>query len=289
MSVYRGRFAPSPTGPLHLGSLLAALASYLQARSQQGTWLLRIEDVDTCRTVSGAADDILKTLEKFALYWDEEVLWQSHRLEAYQSALDQLEQNRWFYPCICTRKMLLGLDIYPGTCRTDNHSQTVQHTLRVMTTDKHINWQDIIQGCQNYRLAKDCGDFVIRRRDDLFAYQLTVVVDDAKQGISEVVRGTDLLDSTPKQIYLQQLLGLPTPRYCHIPILVDKQGNKLSKQSCAKPVNILNTSDTLYQLLALLNHDPPEELKGAEASQLIDWAIIHWQPEKIQPDVSLMI
>lgn len=289
MDVYRGRFAPSPTGPLHLGSLLAALASYLQAHSKQGEWLVRIEDLDTCRTISGAADSILKTLENFHLHWHGPVMWQSHRLDAYHTALEKLKQAQWTYPCICTRKLLEGEHIYPGTCRNSVDSTVLPHALRVKTNDKHITWMDGIQGSCNSQLAEDCGDFIVQRRDGLIAYQLAVVVDDAEQGVSEVVRGTDLLDSTPRQIHLQQLLGLSTPNYCHIPIIVDKRGQKLSKQSLAEPVDTLNTSQTLYQLLDLLNHCPPKELKGASASQLLDWAILHWQPEKLHQILTLSL
>ena len=198
MQVYRGRFAPSPTGSLHLGSLLAALASYLQAHSQHGEWLVRIEDLDTFRIVPGAADSIFRTLEKFHLHWHGSVVWQSHRLDAYHIALEKLKQDRWLYPCTCTRKLLVGQHTYPGTCKNSTYSPALAHALRVKTTDKHITWMDCIQGSCNIQLAEDCGDFIVQRRDSLIAYQLAVVVDDAEQGISEVVRGTDLLDSTPR-------------------------------------------------------------------------------------------
>ena len=235
-----GRFAPSPTGPLHFGSLVAALASWLDARAAGGRWLVRIEDLDRPRCVAGAADAILRALDRLGLHWDGEVLYQSRRLEHYRAALDKLAPHTYW--CGCTRREIAdsslglaadGAHIYPGTCRA---GAPRQRALRVRTTRQPIGFVDRVQGRCEQLLERDIGDFVLYRADGLFAYQLAVVVDDAAQGITDVVRGADLLDSTPRQIYLQQLLGLPTPRYLHVPVALDAAGEKLSKQTSGAPI-----------------------------------------------------
>ncbi len=237
-SRYRGRFAPSPTGPLHFGSLVAAVGSFLHARAQGGEWRVRIEDLDPPREVSGAADDILRTLDSFGLHWDGEVMYQSRRCETYEAALAQLKDAGVLYPCACTRREIAdssvsGLEgpVYPGTCRAGLAPGRVARAWRVRTDNRAIEFEDGLQGVIRSALEDDIGDFVVQRADGFFAYQLAVVVDDAAQGISEIVRGADLLDSTPRQIHLQRLLGLPTPGYLHLPIVLNANGEKLSKQT----------------------------------------------------------
>lgn len=214
--MYRGRFAPSPTGPLHFGSLVTAVASYLHARCSGGRWLVRIEDLDMPRCVPGVDEDILRTLTHFGFVWDEPVVYQSTRQVAYQAALDELERGGWIYPCTCSRKEV-GSGPYPGTCRGRKGTPEVPHAIRVRVDDP----------------AVEGGDFVVRRSDGFIAYQLAVVVDDFAQGITDVVRGADLLDSTPRQMYLQRLLGYASPNYLHVPVVVNAAGEKLSKQTMA--------------------------------------------------------
>lgn len=285
---YRGRFAPSPTGPLHFGSLLAALASYLDARAHHGTWLVRMEDLDRPRTVPGAADDILRTLEAFGLHWDETVLYQSRRDAAYREALQQLIDHQLAYPCGCTRKQLqteseTGPEgpIYPGTCRTGLPEGRTARTWRVRISEAPIHFIDTIQGEQQQSLADICGDFIVRRADRLFAYQLAVVVDDAEQRITDVIRGADLLLSTGRQCYLQQQLGLVSPRYGHLPVAVNRQGDKLSKQTHAPPLT--GETPTAYLLAALecLGQALPESGQDARVEELLTFAVHHWSRERV--------
>jgi glutamyl-Q tRNA(Asp) synthetase len=237
---YIGRFAPSPTGPLHAGSLVAALASYLDARAHNGTWLIRIEDIDEARTVPGAAEAILETLRAFGMESDGEVVWQSRRKALYQGAFDRLDAHA--YPCGCNRREIAdsriglaadGAALYPGVCRDGLPQGRTARSLRVRVPEPGadlIVFTDRLSGEERQQLASESGDFVLRRADGYWAYQLAVVVDDALQGITDVVRGADLLDSTPRQVYLQHLLGYPTPRYLHVPVVRNAAGEKLSKQ-----------------------------------------------------------
>lgn len=252
---YRGRFAPSPTGPLHAGSLLAALASWLDARAHDGTWLVRIEDIDPPREVAGATADILATLDAFGLASDETVLRQSTRSDAYAHALQRLRDAGAAYGCACSRSeaveaaRVAGLPpgVYAGTCRDGTHGR-VPRSIRLRVPDAPddaVAFTDRARGRYAQCLAHDVGDFVLQRADGLWAYQLAVVVDDAAQGITDVVRGADLLDNTPRQIWLQRCLGLPTPRYLHLPIVTNARGEKLSKQTGAPP---LDRSDVLGEL-----------------------------------------
>jgi glutamyl-Q tRNA(Asp) synthetase len=259
---YRGRFAPSPTGPLHFGSLVSALASWLDARAHRGAWLVRVEDIDGPRTVPGAAQDILATLERFGMRADEPPVWQSTRIERYSQALEQLKADGFVYPCGCTRKEIADSLLhaharnttlaYPGTCRNGLHGKPARAwRLRVPDGDAAvITFEDRWQGKQTQNLATEVGDFVLRRADDQWAYQLAVVVDDADAGITHIVRGADLMDSTARQIYLQQCLGVPTPRYLHVPVVTNEHGEKLSKQNgataldCDKPLEALNAAAT---------------------------------------------
>jgi len=285
---YRGRFAPSPTGPLHFGSLVAAVASYLDAKSNHGDWLVRIEDLDKQRQVPGAADQILYTLEQLGMKWDGEVIFQSQRLDFYQAALDMLMKKNLIYPCICSRKeiadsSIVGLNgsIYPGTCRKKTINTSSNHALRIRTDNNLIAFCDKLKGAYTQRLQRDIGDFVVRRADGMYAYQLAVVVDDADQGITHVVRGMDLLDSTPRQIYLQQLLGYITPTYMHLPVVTNQQGEKLSKQTGAKPINLSNALKQLLCALQFLGQEPPPEMVKADMSYFWQWACKHWRADKI--------
>lgn len=286
--VARGRFAPSPTGPLHAGSLVAALGSYLEARRRDGQWLVRIEDVDTLRTVPGAADAILRALECCALFWDGPVLYQSQRIERYRGVLESLEAAGLAYPCTCTRRELAhrprardGGSIYPGTCRGGVRHPDRPRAMRLRVTDIPVGFQDTLQGLYRQHLTSEVGDFVIRRADGLFAYQLAVVVDDADQGITQVVRGSDLLDSTPRQIYLQRLLGLPTPHYTHLPVALDTRGEKLSKQTHAPPLDEHHPSPALVAVLRFLGQRPPLELEREPPALVLDWALAHWRLEQV--------
>lgn len=241
--LYRGRFAPTPSGPLHFGSLVAALGSYLEALAAGGEWLVRIEDVDPPRVMTGASDDILRTLEAFGFEWDGPVIYQSRRGPDYRHALERLMQQEQVYPCTCSRKKIAetarrGVDglVYPGTCRA-RQPDTLRAALRLRVPEGRIVFEDALQGHIACEVARECGDFVLRRADGVWSYQLAVVVDDAAEGITHVVRGADLLASTPRQMLLQRLLGLPTPAYLHLPVVLDTHGDKLSKQTLAEPVD----------------------------------------------------
>jgi len=275
---YKGRFAPSPTGPVHFGTLIAAVGSYLQAKTNHGEWLIRIEDVDVTRKVDGADTDILHTLEAFGFEWHGEIIYQSSQTEYYQQALDQLLSRFLVFPCLCTRKQLAETNssIYPGTCRNRLLPETKQHALRLRTKNKTICFDDAVMGKQSQNLEKQCGEFIIKRRDGLFAYQLAVVVDDALQNISEIVRGTDLLDSTPRQIYLQQLLGYTTPTYYHLPLAVDADGKKISKSDGATKVDVKNREKLICNVLDFLGQQPPADLSNSNINDIWSWAEEHW-------------
>lgn len=294
---YRGRFAPSPTGPLHFGSLIAALGSYLCARQCGGAWLLRVEDIDPPREVAGAADAILRALERHGLDWDGPVLYQSRRSDAYDAALEHLRNAGWLYECSCTRSEIAATGrrgpfgiIYPGTCRdATQRRRRRQHSLRVRTHERPIRFEDLLQGPQEQQLQNTSGDFVVRRADGLYAYQLAVVVDDGEQGISDVVRGADLLDSTPRQIHLQQLLGLPTPRYLHLPVAANARGEKLSKQTRAAPLDEHTPGDNLWRALEFLGQAPPAELRRALPRETLAWARREWNVGRVSHCGSIRI
>jgi glutamyl-Q tRNA(Asp) synthetase len=262
---YRGRFAPSPTGPLHFGSLVAAVASWVDARAARGEWLVRIEDVDSARTVPGAADQILRALEGFGLAWDGEVEWQSRRTALYEGALERLRAAGHVYRCRCTRREiadsgLIGLEgaIYPGTCRHLALPPGPGLADRMIASQRPVTFLDRAMGTVSQDVAKDIGDFVVKRRDGLHAYQLAVVVDDADQRVTDVVRGADLLWSTPRQILLQRALGHPQPRYLHFPVVTDAAGDKLSKQTGAEAVDPSRAVEGLRAALAFLGRAVPE-------------------------------
>jgi glutamyl-Q tRNA(Asp) synthetase len=282
---YRGRFAPSPTGALHFGSLVAALASWLDARAAGGRWLVRIEDVDTPRTVPGAADEILRTLEALGLQWDEEVAWQSRRTACYDAALDALRARGGLYRCRCSRREiadsgLRGIEgaVYPGTCRHLGLDAREPAAERIVAPAAAITFEDRVQGRVSQDIARDIGDFVLRRRDGLHAYQLAVVVDDADQQITEVVRGADLLASTPRQIHLQRCLGLATPGYLHVPVAVNAQGEKLSKQTLAAPVQARDAASQLRAALAFLGQ---ADVASGDPGEILDEARRTWDPAGI--------
>lgn len=279
-SRYRGRFAPSPTGPLHFGSLTAAVGSYLQARSSGGAWLVRMEDLDTPRNAPGAADGILKDLERFGLRWDEAVVYQRRRLDVYADALDQLRRARLAYDCGCSRRDLED-GVYPGTCRNGVPEGREARSVRVLTHDEPVSLDDQVQGRFAQSLESAFGDFVALRADGIFAYHLAVTVDDALQSISEIVRGADLLDSTPRQIHLQRCLGLPTPAYAHLPVAVDAEGQKLSKQTFARPVGDRDPGDVLFDVLEFLGQRPIPELRGAAPDEILPRAVSDWRLDAV--------
>jgi glutamyl-Q tRNA(Asp) synthetase len=282
--MYRGRFAPSPSGPLHFGSLVAAVASYLEARARNGTWLVRMEDLDTPRVVRGAADDILRTLEACGMEWDGPIVYQSTRTEAYHRALHELRRRGALYACACSRREIAdsavaGIEgyVYPGTCRDGAPPGRRARSWRVRTSGAHIAFDDAIQSQLEQNIETQIGDFVLYRADGIYAYQLAVVVDDAEQGITDVVRGADLIESTPRQILLQNLLRLSSPRYAHLPVAVNAGGEKLSKQTHAAPIDRRDPSGALHAVLDFLGQGPPERISRASVRELWGWAIPNWR------------
>ncbi|QWF69942.1 tRNA glutamyl-Q(34) synthetase GluQRS [Methylomonas paludis] len=286
---YTGRFAPSPTGPLHLGSLYTALASYLDARYHHGRWLLRIDDLDTPRNQPGASARIMESLLAFGLQWDGEIAYQSQHLAAYQQALNSLQYQDKLYACTCSRKDLESYPgVYPGFCRTKQLPINTHYALRIKSSPQSLGFVDYLQGQIRDKLDSDHGDFIIRRKDGIIAYQLAVVIDDELQQVTHVVRGYDLLDSTVKQIFLQHQLGYATPQYRHVPVLVDRHGQKLSKQTLAQPVEHKSPGRVLWRLLGLLNQAPPANLQGADVDQILAWAVAHWQPLRLKTISSVL-
>ncbi|MBS1208712.1 MAG: tRNA glutamyl-Q(34) synthetase GluQRS [Proteobacteria bacterium] len=282
---YVGRFAPSPTGPLHIGSLIAALASCLEAHHQSGQWLIRMEDVDAPRTVAGAADTILRQLDDYGFTWEGPVLWQSRRLDAYRAALDQLREAGFAYPCACSRREIAdsallapdGAHRYPGTCRNGLPAGRKARAWRVKADTSTLAWQDALQGPQHEDIVETVGDFVLLRADGQFAYQLAVVVDDAAQGVTHIVRGADLLDSTARQIHLQRLLGYPQPAYAHLPVATSTTGEKLSKQTLAAPLDAQSPVKDLLRALTFLGQQPPAELASESVTGVWQWARSNWR------------
>jgi len=288
---YRGRFAPSPSGPLHFGSLVAAVGSFLEARARGGEWLLRIEDLDLPRCRPGAADGILRTLERLGLSWDGPVLFQSTRTEAYIEAFERLRGARSLRPCRCSRAQLAALPLnrsrapgeelmHPPDCVASGHRAETTPAWRFRAPDLEVDFLDRVQGRQVQNAARTGGDFLVRRRDGTFAYQLAVVVDDADQGITDVVRAADLLDSTARQILLQQSLHAPRPTYMHLPLAVDASGVKLSKSGDAPAVLHPAPAAPVVAALEFLRQDPPADLGRAPLDEVWAWAIEHWQPSR---------
>jgi len=286
LTLLTGRFAPSPSGPLHFGSLVAALASYCEAKSRQGRWLLRIEDVDTPRVVTGASEQILRDLETFGFEWDAAVSYQSHRFEQYQHYLDKLLDQGDCYACECSRRSLrqhgvrsgpLG-PIYPGLCRTKQLA-IANHSLRLNTANAQtIGFVDQVYGEHTLNLPESVGDFVLKRVDNIFAYHLAVVVDDELQGINQVVRGADLLENTCLHIYLQQRLSFSTPEYMHIPLVNNAQGIKLSKQTGASALDYLQASGLLVAALRHLGQAVQRDIEQNKPREILQWAVVNWNP-----------
>ena len=271
MVAYRGRFAPSPTGPLHFGSLITAIASYCEAKSQQGEWIVRIEDTDLPRIYPGSKDHILKCLDAFALQSDHEIIFQKDRLDLYQSILEQLHQQGWVYACQCTRKMLGSNHIYQGTCQQLN-LPFEQQAIRLKVSDELICFDDLLQGQHCSNLKDDLGDFVLKRRDGIINYQLAVVVDDHLQGINHVVRGSDLLDNTERQIWLGRVLNYPEMTYMHLPLAMNDRGDKLSKQNHAQALDLEQAPELLLAALKALGQysvdiDTPERMLAQAVHQ----------------------
>jgi glutamyl-Q tRNA(Asp) synthetase len=278
-SPYLGRFAPTPSGHLHFGSLVTALASYLDARHQRGHWLVRMEDLDGPRNKPGAAEHILQTLKAHGLIWDGEVLIQSQQIERYQQRIQNWISQGLAYYCDCSRTDLSAYGgVYPGFCRERGLPWARDHAVRLRVTDDPIAFTDRLQGKISQRLESEVGDFVIRRRDGVVAYQLAVVMDDIDQGVTQIVRGADLLDSTPRQLWLYQLLKARAPEYLHIPLLMARRGHKLSKRLDSAPIEAAQASVSLYSALVALQQQPPAHLQGGPISEIIAWAIEHWQP-----------
>lgn len=288
MERYRGRFAPSPTGPLHFGSLVAAVGSYLEARVRGGEWLVRVEDPDPPRVVPGAADEILRALEACRMPWDGTIVRQSERAEAYHNALHRLRGRGVVYPCACSRREIadsatVGIEgyVYSGACRGGMPPGKRARAQRVNTGGAAIAFDDAVQGRIEHDLERDIGDFVVYRADRVYAYQLAVVIDDAEQDITDVVRGADLLASTPRQIHLQRLLDIATPRYVHLPVAINEAGEKLSKQTLAAPLDPAQPVPALFAAMAFLGQGPPPELRHASLTAFWDWALKNWDLARV--------
>lgn len=288
-----GRFAPSPTGSLHFGSLITAVGSYCLARRDGGLWLLRIEDLDTPRVVPGAADDIMHTLERLGLHWDGEVQWQSRRTACYEAALVKLRQKGLVFDCACSRREILASaphpgeegPLYPGTCRDGVPRGRRPRSLRIRVPERQVCFADGVFGAVEQHLASAVGDFVLRRADGLFAYQLAVVVDDAEAGVTQVVRGADLLSSTARQIFLHLSLENPLPDYVHLPLALAADGEKLSKRH--GEVRIVGEEDgaLLWRVLEFLGQKPPASLQRAPACEVLSWGVAHFDIRRV-PAVS---
>jgi glutamyl-Q tRNA(Asp) synthetase len=283
---YVGRFAPSPTGPLHFGSLLAAVASYGQALISKGRWLIRIEDIDPPREQPGADELIINMLDAFGFEWDGQITYQSTFTPRHEALVARLVSDGLAYPCSCSRRTLADVPrgplgaIYPGTCR--NGCVSGDTAIRVLVDDAAIEFEDLLQGHVQQRLQSESGDFIIKRRDGLIAYHMAVAVDDFDQGITEIVRGVDLLDSTPRQIHLQRLLGFTTPSYVHIPVAVGEDGDKLSKLTGAAAITSDDIGASLYLALKSLRQQPPEELARAHSTAIWSWVAENWDLAGLQ-------
>lgn len=289
-----GRFAPSPTGPLHFGSLITAVGSYCLARRQGGRWLLRIEDLDTPRVVPGAADEIMRTLEHLDLHWDGEVVWQSRRGERYEAAVSRLRQKGLVFDCACSRREILASaphpgeegPLYPGTCRDGVPAGRRPRSLRIRVPQRQVCFADGVFGAIEQHLARAVGDFVLRRADGLFAYQLAVVVDDAEAGVTQVVRGADLLSSTARQIYLHLSLDQPLPDYVHLPLALAEDGEKLSKRhGTVESVDGTEGGDLIWCALDFLGQEPPPCLRKASAGEVLAWGTSAFEAGRV-PAVS---
>jgi len=283
-AIYKGRFAPSPTGELHFGSLLAAISSYLEAKKHNGQWIIRMEDLDQPRTVVGSADSILQTLDTFGFEWDGEVVFQSQRSALYEEYLQELISEHLIYRCDCSRNKLKeskSFPVYDGFCRNKNNEIPAPYALRCKTPNTRLSFTDQIQGNHSVDLNQQCGDFIVRRRDQLFAYQLAVICDDSEQAITDIVRGADLLTATPIQIYLQQQLQLAEPVYSHIPVAMHQQGRKLSKSHQDLAIFKHTPTAIMTQALSFLGQSPPGDLAKTDINGFWHWAINNWDLNKI--------
>jgi glutamyl-Q tRNA(Asp) synthetase len=286
---YVGRFAPTPSGDLHLGSLYTAVASYLDARAHGGRWLLRIEDLDRPREVPGSALRITRTLEHFGFQWDGPIIRQSGRGELYEAALRRLKDAGLTFACSCSRSQLEDEFLYPGTCRDRAPAVGAQTAVRLRTEPGHITFKDRIQGIFRQDVAAAVGDFVLKRRDQIIAYVLSVVVDDAAQGVTHIVRGADLLDNTPRQVYLQRLLGLSEPNYAHVPVLTEANDAKLAKSRRSVQVSADSPLPQLFSIFSLLGLTPPAELGAAGIGESWAWAIAEWSAERVPRRLNLRV
>jgi glutamyl-Q tRNA(Asp) synthetase len=282
MGNYVGRFAPSPTGPLHFGSLLGALASFLDARAQNGRWLVRIEDIDPQREVAGASAAILNCLQDHGLQWDGEIFYQNQRGDCYRAAIEQLLAAKLAFYCTCSRTELADNGgIYTGHCRHCHLPPNAPYAVRVLVDASDIEFSDAIQGPVHQNMARAIGDFVVFRKEGLAAYQLAVVIDDAAQGVTHIVRGSDLLDSTARQIFLQRQLKLPTPHYAHIPVIANNAGQKLSKQTLATALDSATAPQNLLAALEFLKQPLPDAAHRTSIEKILGWAVTHWQLNRI--------
>ena len=285
---YRGWFAPTPSGALHFGSIVAALGSFLEARTHAGEWQVRIDDLDPPRVVPGAADEILRCLDSLGFEWDGEVVWQSRRSAAYSVAFQRLRSEGLVYPCACSRKGIAALapagadgPIYPGTCRAGMVQGQAVRSWRIRTVGASVRFDDGVLGPQIYDVEHESGDFVLLRADYVYSFHLAAAVDDAEYGMTHVVRGSDLLESSARQIWLLGVLGLHVPQYAHLPIAADAQGQKLSKQTHAAPVDAAHPVDVLWRALAFLGQAPPGSLRSASRTELWTWARANWQLTRV--------
>jgi glutamyl-Q tRNA(Asp) synthetase len=296
MKRYHGRFAPSPSGPLHFGSMVAAIGSYCDARAHGGAWHVRIDDLDPPRIAPGAVDAILRCLEAFSLEWDGDVVYQSQRAQAYHAAVHRLHDAGRIYPCACSRKEVAGIAqpdadaaVYPGTCRSGVPAGRQARALRVRVDDVEVGFNDLLQGRIERNMTRQVGDFILYRADHVYAYHLACVVDDAEEGITHVVRGADLIDSSPRQIYLQRLLGMPTPEYLHLPIAVDRNGQKLSKQALSRAVEPAQASAVIREVLAFLGQSAPPTLSAMPPAQALQYGVENWSRERLPKSHSIML
>jgi glutamyl-Q tRNA(Asp) synthetase len=284
-----GRFAPTPSGALHLGSLYTAVASYLDARAHRGRWLLRIEDLDRPREVAGSAAGILRTLEEFGFRWDGEAVRQSDRSELYAAALHSLQARGLTFECSCSRLQLEDESRYPGTCRARPQSAGVPTATRLRVEPGLIQFRDRIQGVYRQDVSTAAGDVILKRRDRIYAYLLAVVVDDAEQGVTHVVRGADLLDNTPRQIHLQRCLGLALPEYAHVPVLTEPDDAKLAKSRRSVALEQEKALPQLLAVFSLLGLAPPRSLEGSSIAEAWDWAIAHWDIRHVPKRLNLRL
>lgn len=285
-----GRFAPSPTGPLHFGTLLAALGSYLAAKKTTGKWLMRVEDLDLPRVVAGSSDGILHLLDLLGFEWDGPVMYQSQRFERYQEVLDSLRHDGYLFDCSCTRREVLASaphpgeegPIYPGTCRNGPQGTRPQHAVRLRVDDSPVTFTDLVFGCQTQNLETQVGDFILHRSDGVFAYQLAVVVDDIDSGINQIVRGADLLSSTARQIFLYRCLKEDAPGYLHLPLVFGDNGKKLSKRNGPNVIiDQDNGANMIWRGLDFLGQAPPADLYGSSSVELLTWGIQNFEINKI--------